>query len=88
LEFLKDLYSEDTIVKDLYFEEKQAESFVNLLDIYLRRLNIQLFEEEDNINRNTQEDEGNEINKKEGNDDEYDDEGEGEEKSNENVDGR
>ncbi len=85
---MKDLYSEDTIVKDLYFEEKQAESFVNLLDIYLRRLNIQLFEEEDNINRNTQEDEGNEINKKEGNDDEYDDEGEGEEKSNENVDGR
>ena len=56
LEFLKGFVSEETIVKDLYFEEKQAQRFVNFLDLYLKRLNIQLFEEKDNSKINPEED--------------------------------
>ena len=53
---MKGSVSEETIVKDLYFEEKHAQRFVNFLDLYLKRLNIQLFEENDNGKSNTEED--------------------------------
>lgn len=49
LEFAKDFISEDTIEKNLFFELKQAEKFVGILNTYLKRLGI-AFTEEDNQN--------------------------------------
>jgi hypothetical protein len=42
---LKDLNSDDTITKNLFFEEPEAEKFVTLFNIYLKRLNINLTDE-------------------------------------------
>ena len=76
MEFLKEYFSDETFIKDLYFEEKHAEGFVHLLDLYLRRLNIQLFEEDENNTKRTKE-EDKEINEKE--DEQVDEESEEEE---------
>ena len=52
---MKDLNSEDIISKNLFFEEREAEKFVTIFNIYLKRLNINLtdeneqyYQEEDN----------------------------------------
>ncbi len=42
LEIQKDFKTEDTLLKELYFDEKEAEKFVTLFNIYLKKLNIVL----------------------------------------------
>lgn len=60
---MKDLNSEDIISKNLFFEESEAEKFVTIFNIYLKRLNINLtdeneqyYQEKDNQDNQDQED--------------------------------
>jgi hypothetical protein len=52
LEFLKDLTSDNTIVKELYLEQKPAEKFYSLLGTYFKRLSMHMSsdqQDEENI---------------------------------------
>ena len=59
---MKDLGSDDIIIKHLFFEESEAGRFVNLFNIYLKRLNINLTDEEGNYVEDDEDNESDEIN--------------------------
>jgi hypothetical protein len=63
LEFMKDMVSEDTIIKDLFFDEKTAQNFINLFNIYLKRLNIQLADDDNEITNKDEDDTQDELEK-------------------------
>ncbi len=63
MEFQKTRTSEESKEKKLLFEESDAVQFINLFNIYLKRLNINFFDEEEGETEDNSEKE--EINKSE-----------------------
>jgi hypothetical protein len=65
LEFQKSRTSEETKEKKMIFEESDAVQFINLFNIYLKRLNINFFDEEEEADDTQENSEKEEINKSE-----------------------
>lgn len=67
LEFSKDYTYEDLIIKDLYFNDTDAQKFINLFNLHLKKLNINLsresdYEEEDYVGEENELSRGNSNN--------------------------